>query len=120
MDDGFRLRQRGRLLFLLRPQRARGGGDAQVQGARDQLRRARLWSPAGRVVTVVAGEPGAPAAPSGSSDVGTNTVTWTAPSQTNGSAVTGYELQHNANSAGNWPEASWTGFRVAAPWARAP
>ena len=51
--------------------------------------------------------PGAPAAPTVTAGVGQLTVTWTAPADVGGSAITGYDLRHKLSSAQDIA-ASWT------------
>ena len=53
--------------------------------------------------------PGAPTAPAVARTSGTNTVGWVTPSWNPGPSVTGYELQHNSNSSGGYPDGSWNG-----------
>ncbi len=54
--------------------------------------------------------PGAPAAPTVTAGVGELTVTWTAPADVGGSAITGYDVRHKLTSAPeidtNWTEAA--------------
>ena len=54
--------------------------------------------------------PGAPAAPTVTAGVGELTVTWTAPADGVGSAITGYDVRHKLSSASdiaaNWTEAA--------------
>ena len=64
------------------------------------------WSPASAETMVHSAVPSAPSVPTVSSASGINTITWTAPAD-NGSAITDYEVQVNADSTGNYPDASW-------------
>ena len=51
--------------------------------------------------------PGAPAAPTVTAGVGELTVTWTAPADVGGSAITGYDVRHKLSSASDIA-ANWT------------
>ena len=51
--------------------------------------------------------PGAPAAPTVTAGVGDLTVTWTAPADVGGSAITGYDVRHKLSSASDIA-ANWT------------
>ena len=58
-------------------------------------------------ITVVDGTPDAPAAPTATSALGVNTISWTAPAE-NGDAITAYAVQYEkADSVGNYA-GTWT------------
>ena len=52
--------------------------------------------------------PGAPAAPSGTSDADSLLVTWSAPSEIGGSAITSYDLRHIRSDAADKAAEHWT------------
>ncbi|HWB68205.1 MAG TPA: fibronectin type III domain-containing protein, partial [Mycobacteriales bacterium] len=50
--------------------------------------------------------PGAPAAPTATAGLGQATVSWSAPSDNGGSAITGYDVQYSSDGGTTWTSAS--------------
>ena len=60
------------------------------------------WSSDSSSQTVAASAPVAPATPTVASSNGVNTITWVAPTTTNGSAITGYTVEYDKQASGSF------------------